>query len=89
MKSLLIGQSAQDETREEIRRMLVSRPEIEELLNLITLQLGPQIMVAIKARMRPEVTAEGMVASINLCEAALKERFPDVRWVFFEPDLSD
>ncbi len=89
VKSLLIGQSAQDETREEIRRMLASRPEIEELLNLITLQLGPQIMVAIKARMRPEVTAEGMVASINLCEAALKERFPDVRWVFFEPDLSD
>ncbi|MDY0098821.1 MAG: cation diffusion facilitator family transporter, partial [Bacteroidales bacterium] len=41
VKSLLIGQSTDDETREEIKKLLESRQEIDHILNLITLQLGP------------------------------------------------
>ncbi len=89
VKSLLIGQSAMDDTREEIRHLLQSRPEIEEILNLITLQLGPRIMVAVKARLQSSLSAEELVESINRCEAELKKTFPDIQWVFFEPDLRD
>jgi len=52
VKSLLIGQSADDETRSEIEMLLKNRPEIDRILNLITLQLGAQIMVAVKAKMK-------------------------------------
>ena len=89
VKSLLIGQSALAETREQIQELLSSRPEIEQVLNLITLQLGPRIMVAVKARMDSSLSAEHMIASINLCEKELKKAFPDIQWVFFEPDLTD
>jgi hypothetical protein len=46
-------------------------------------------MVAVKARMRDAPDAATLVADINRTEAALKARFPDVRWSFFEPDIAD
>jgi cation diffusion facilitator family transporter len=89
IKSLLIGQSADSETREQIKALLESRVEIEKIFNLITLQLGSQIMVAVKAKMANTDSLVQLIDNINACEAALKKEFPDVQWVFFEPDLSE
>jgi cation diffusion facilitator family transporter len=86
VKGLLIGRSSDDETRREIVRILESRPEIERVLNVITLQLGPQIMVAVKARMAGTGSVDLLIRNINACESALKRGLPDIRWVFFEPD---
>jgi len=87
VKSLLIGQSADNETIDEIQTFLQSRPEIDEVLNLITFQLGPKIMVAIKARMRKTETTEEMIYHINACEKELKGKITSIQWVFFEPDI--
>lgn len=89
VKSLLIGQSSDDETREQIRRILMARPEIDHVLHLITLQLGPRIMVAVKARMKAAGSVDELIGAINLCESSLKEANPDIQWVFFEPDITD
>ncbi|HOC88789.1 MAG TPA: cation diffusion facilitator family transporter [bacterium] len=87
VKSLLIGQSTDEETHAHIEGMLAAMPEIERVLNLITLQLGPQIMVAVKARMKPVDTVDELIRNINRCEAVLKKRNGDIQWVFFEPDF--
>jgi cation diffusion facilitator family transporter len=87
VKSLLIGQSADDSTRIAIQTFLEERTEIEEVLNLITFQLGPQIMIAVKARMKKVDSVDQLIANINACEALLKKAHPAVKWVFFEPDL--
>lgn len=89
VKSLLIGQSADDETRAEIETTLKKRPEIEKIFNLITLQLGPQIMVAVKAKMKKVDSLEQLVNNINTCESELKKANPDIQWVFFEPDFKE
>lgn len=89
IKSLLIGQSADNETRDEIKQLLQARPEVEQILNLITLQLGPQVMVAVKAKMAPVGTPEQLIASINACEAALRQEIPTIQWIFFEPDTEE
>ncbi len=89
VKSLLIGQSADEKVRTDIKQLLESRPEVEKVFNLITLQLGPQIMVAVKAEMIKTDSAEEMIKNINICEKALKKEFPAVQWVFFEPDIED
>jgi cation diffusion facilitator family transporter len=89
VKNLLIGQSADHETRTRILALLEARPEIVKIFNLKTLQLGPQIMVAVKARMKEKVSAGKMIDDINRCEAALRKEIPDIRWVFFEPDVED
>ena len=68
------------------RDFLEARPEIENILNLITIQLGPKIMLAVKAKMVNTDSANQLIDNINICESELKKTFPDILWVFFEPD---
>jgi cation diffusion facilitator family transporter len=89
VKSLLIGQSTDDETRTAIKMALEARPEIDQVLNLITLQLGPQIMVAVKAKMKKAGSVDQLVDNINTCESSLKKINPAIQWVFFEPDIKE
>jgi len=89
VKALLIGQGVEPRRRAELLSFLESRTEVAEVLNLITLQMGPDVMVAVKARMQPTASDRGLIDAINIVEAAMKERFTDVRWSFFEPDVRD
>ncbi|KQX99064.1 cytochrome C551 [Rhodanobacter sp. Root480] len=89
VKALLIGQGMEPRRREELLDFLRQRPEVAEVLNLITLQMGPDVMVAIKARMQRTSGDQALIASINTVEAAMKARFTDVKWSFFEPDNAD
>jgi cation diffusion facilitator family transporter len=87
IKGLLIGQSATKEDCDDIIKFLESRSEIDSILNLITLQLGSQIMVAVKAKMAQVETADQLITNINRCEADLRKHKPSVQWIFFEPDV--
>jgi divalent metal cation (Fe/Co/Zn/Cd) transporter len=87
IKGLLIGQSAGKEIDDEIIRFLENRPEIENILNLITLQLGSQIMVAVKAKMAKADSIDELIKNINRCEAELRKHNPSIQWIFFEPDI--
>jgi cation diffusion facilitator family transporter len=88
VKQLLIGQSVAPERREAIRHFLESRPEISEVFSVITLQMGPDVMVAIQAHLGAELTGAQLITQINGIEVDLRKAFPDVRWCFFEPDDS-
>ncbi len=88
IKGLLIGQSAERETEARLREFLQQRPEIHRVYKILTLQLGGSLMVAVKAKMRALSAAE-LVAEINRAEQALRAEFPEVQWLFFEPDVSD
>lgn len=87
IKGLLIGQSVDTEVRQAITEFLEARPEISTVLNLITLQLGAQIMVAVKAKMAPAENIDQLIDNINRCEAALRKQNPSIQWIFFEPDV--
>ena len=89
VKALLIGQSVDPEVKAEILRFLDARPEIARVFNLVTLQLGQDVMVAIKAEMSRDLSTRGVVDAINAVEKDLKAKFPEVRWSFFEPDVAD
>src|SRR5690606_5986176 len=89
VKALLNGQGVDPSDRAEIEAFLAARPEVERVFNLVTLQLGDDVMVAVKAAMRPTASAQGLVEAINAVEKDLKARFPAVRWSFFEPDVAD
>jgi len=89
VKSLLIGQSADEEVRIQIKNFLEARNEVEEVFHLITLQLGPKIMVAVKAKMIETESATLMIENINRCEDELRKAMPAIQWIFFEPDFKD
>ena len=89
VKSMLLGHSAAPSVRAEMRSFLEQRPEIQQVFNLITLQLGNDVMVAVKVRMRAEQSASDLIQAINTVEADFKQRYPQIRWSFFEPDEKD
>jgi len=89
VKALLIGQSVDAEVKAAMLEFLAGRAEIVRVFNLITLQLGNEIMVAVKAQMRGDLSSRGLIDAINAVEKDMRARFPDIRWSFFEPDVSD
>ena len=89
VKALLIGQSVAPARRRQICEFLGARHEIRELFNIITLQLGADVMVAVQAGMDPELRTADLVVQINAIETDLRREFPEVRWCFFEPDDSN
>ena len=88
IKALLIGQSAEPATEARMREFLQRQDGVEGIYRMITLQLGTSLMVAVKARMRGSSAAE-LVAAINRAEAAMRAEFPEIQWLFFEPDVAD
>lgn len=89
VKALLIGQSVDPELRQEIHAFIEQRPEVLRVFNLITLQLGPDVMVSVKAEMRRDASAAELIDAINAIERDLRLRFPEIRWSYFEPDVAD
>lgn len=89
IKAMLIGQSVDSVQREAILAFITGRPEVKRVFNLITLQLGSDVMVSVQAEMTdPQLPVSETITRINASEVALRAAFPDVRWVFFEPDDS-
>lgn len=89
VKQLLIGQGVDPETQAAIRDFLLNQEEINHIYNMITLQLGRDVMLAVKVEMRQYPNQTAMIAAINACEKRIKVTFPQIIWCFFEPDNRD
>lgn len=88
IKGLLIGQSADPEVEARLRAFLEAHPSVQRLLRLLTLQLGGSLMVSVKAEVKAAGARE-LVDAINRAEHDLRAAFPEIQWLFFEPDVSD
>ena len=89
VKALLVGQSAEPQVLARMRTHLEAQPEVAQVYNLLTQQLGSEVMVAVKARMHATGSEAGLIEAINRVERSLRAEFSEVRWIFFEPDLHD
>ena len=88
IKGLLIGQSADPQTVEQLRRFVEAREGVEKVYRVLTLQLGTSLMVSCKVKLKASSAAQ-LVSRINEVEAALRIEFPEIQWLFFEPDVAD
>lgn len=87
VKSLLIGESADEHISEAVQAAVPEHPNIEAVLRLITVQQGPgEVLVAMKVRVKAGLTTHEVVDSINRFEQAVHDRAPEIRWCFVEPD---
>lgn len=89
VKALLVGQSAEPELVGRMRSHLSRQPEVLSVYSLLTQQLGGDIMVAVKAKMRHAGSESALLEAINRVEETFRSTFPQVRWLFFEPDHRD
>lgn len=89
VKDLIIGQGVEPKRYEEMRAYLNGQDSIAEVFRVLTLQLGNDVMVAIKVRMQPQPSDVALIEAINAAEEKFRAKFPEVVWCFFEPDLHD
>jgi divalent metal cation (Fe/Co/Zn/Cd) transporter len=89
VQALLVGKSAEPDLLASIIRAIEADPHIETLLNTITLQLGPKVMLAAKIKMTSGLSIDEAVEHINQLEVRIKAEHPVVGWCFIEPDVKD
>jgi cation diffusion facilitator family transporter len=90
VKSLLVGESADPEIGQAASELAVADPRIEKVINCITMQQGPgEVLVAIKIKCEPKLSAADVSLMINEFEGRLRARCPEAKWVYVEPDLQE
>ncbi len=89
VRSLLVGRSADPEIQAAIDAVIAGDPDIEKVFNTITIQFGPDTMLALKVKLNSNLMIDEAVEHINDLERNLKARIPKLKWCFVEPDVSD
>lgn len=89
IKGLIVGRSAEADVEDAIREEIQRSPGIERVFRAITMQFGPQVMLAAKVQMKAGMSVEEAIARINALETHIHERFPEIAWCFIEPDDKD
>jgi len=89
VKSLLVGRSADPEVQQIIDSVIHEQDGIDGVFNTITIQYGSDTMLAVKVKMRGDLNVDEAVTKINALERELKERIPNLKWCFVEPDNAD
>ncbi len=89
-KSLLIGESVNEEDERAIRDIVAAHRDVEELIHLRTMHMSPQeVIAAIKVRFAGSLDVRTLEARINEIEAALRQRLPILRRIYIEPGFDE
>jgi cation diffusion facilitator family transporter len=87
-KSLLVGEGASVADTVAIRDAINAQPEVEALIHLKTLYLGPEeLLVGAKVAFARATTVVDLARSINTLEAAVRSAVPEARVIYIEPDV--
>lgn len=88
MSSMLVGESALSEDREQIEKALQSASIVQSLIHLRTLYVGPdELMVACKVAVDSEQSGASLSAGIDEAEKLIRAQVPHARYIFIEPDI--
>lgn len=89
VKALLVGQGVEPQEKKKMELFFQAQPGVDKVFNILTLQMGTDVMVAVKAQMIPMTSDKALIEQINMVESAFRIKFPHVMWLFFEPDIED
>ncbi len=88
MKSLLIGEAAEDEDEAAIGEAMRSHDSVRRLISLRTQHIGPDdILVCAKIEFDPQQTLAVVTDHIDSVEADVRAVVPAARLIYIEPDL--
>ena len=89
LQGLLVGKSAEPDLQNLIEELIADQDQIQAVLNTITLQMGPKVMLAAKIVIDENTSVGEAVLLINELERKLKAAYPEIGWCFIEPDNTD
>jgi cation diffusion facilitator family transporter len=86
IRGLLTGEAARPAERERIAQVLRQAEEVREVVELLTMVLGPNsLLVAARIDLSDQLSAEQIEQACSRIADALREAVPDVRQVFLDP----
>jgi cation diffusion facilitator family transporter len=89
-KGLLIGEAALPEERAAIARAICEHPGVDELLELLTMAMGPQsILVAVRLDVAAELDSDAVEALASELDRAIRDAVPEAEHVFIDPTHRD
>ncbi|MFD6056222.1 cation diffusion facilitator family transporter [Agromyces sp. NPDC060279] len=87
-KSLLVGEGANDADVEKIEQAITAGPEIERIIHMKTLYLGPdELLVAAKLGFAADQRLLEVAAATNVIEQRIRQAVPAARVIYIEPDV--
>ena len=87
-KSLLVGEGASVADTEAIRDAINAQPQVEALIHMKTLYLGPdELLVGAKVAFGRSRKLADVANDINVLEASIRAAVPIARVIYIEPDV--
>lgn len=87
-KSLLVGEGATEGDTDTIARAIESGNEIEKLIHMKTLYLGPdELLVAAKLGFATDLPLAQVATHIDAIEGRIRDAVPAARVIYLEPDV--
>jgi divalent metal cation (Fe/Co/Zn/Cd) transporter len=88
MKPLLIGEAASDGDLEKITSALSSAPNVNSIIHLRTMHLGPDdLLLAAKVDFDHSLSMQQLAEAIDQAEVALRAAVPQNITIYIEPDI--
>jgi cation diffusion facilitator family transporter len=88
MASLLVGEGANPDDVIKIRDAINAHPEVEALIHMKTLYVGPEeLLVGAKIALAKTTKLQDVAKAINAVETSIREAVPVARIIYLEPDV--
>jgi cation diffusion facilitator family transporter len=85
-KGLLIGRQADRRTVYQLRDALAERPEVEQVVDLLTMMIGTdRILLCARLDFDDALDAAALERTCADIDTEMRERFPDLQDIFLEP----
>lgn len=88
MKSLLIGETANDENEAKIDAVFYNHPAVDQVIDIKTQHIGPdEILVVAHVKFDPSLGGDDLATAIDDIHAKIKTAVPTSKFIYIEPDL--
>jgi cation diffusion facilitator family transporter len=86
--ALLLGEAVDPQVREAIERAIRSVDQVDDLLELLTMHLGPdEFLVVADVRFRDDLDTEEIARTIDRVEGAIREAEAGAVRIYVEPEI--
>ena len=90
VKSLLVGEKSSTDYRAFVVNHLKTLDSGMHILNILSVVTGSdEVLLTMKIHPGKVSNSYELIDAINVLEANIKKQFPEVRWLFVEPDIHD
>jgi len=86
LQGLLVGRSAEPALRQLAESVIAEKQGVARLFNMVTLHMGPKVLLAAKIQLDANLTVDEAAHLINAIEDELKANRPEIGWCYIEID---